>query len=111
LEAGFSVAVGREGQATLVRVTGELDIASSQTLERELAQLQAEALVVVDLCDVSFVDSSALGVLVRAHQHARAQGRRLGVVNANRQVSRLLDLTGLEQELVLHPPEQPLGGG
>ena len=93
-----------------MRVTGELDIASSQTLERELSQLQADALVIVDLRKVTFIDSTALGVLVRAHQQASEQGRRLGLVHADGQVSRLLSLTGLEHELLLaESPEQLLG--
>ncbi len=91
-------------------VTGELDIASSQTLERELGQLHADALVIVDLRQVTFIDSTALGVLVRAHQQAREQGRRLGLVRVDGQASRLLSLTGLEHELlVADSPEQLLG--
>ena len=111
MEPAISITVKRDRQATLVRVGGELDIASSQALERELSELQADTLVIVDLRDVSFIDSTALGVLVRAHQRANDQQRRLGVVYAEGQVSRLLSLTGLEHELLLaDSPEQLLDG-
>jgi anti-anti-sigma factor len=111
LEPANSITVKRDGQATLVRVGGELDIASSQALERELSELQADTLVIVDLRDVSFIDSTALGVLVRAHQLANDQRRRLGVVYAEGQVSRLLSLTGLEHELLLADSPEQLHGG
>lgn len=80
-------------------VSGELDVVSSQLLERELAKLHGVALVVVDLRGLTFIDSTGLGVLVRAHQAAQEQGRRLGLVRGNGQVNRLLSLTGLDEEL------------
>ena len=85
----------------MVTVSGELDVASSQVLERELAKLNEVALVVVDLRGLTFIDSTGLGVLVRAHQLAQEQGRRFGLVRGNGQVSRLLSLTGLDEELLV----------
>lgn len=85
----------------MVAVSGELDVASSQVLERELEKLQGAALIVVDLRGLSFIDSTGLGVLVRAHQAAEEQGRRFGLVRGNGQVNRLLSLTGLDEELLV----------
>ena len=111
MESAISITVKSDGQATLVQVSGELDIASSQRLEQVLSQLQDDALVIVDLRAVSFIDSTALAVLVRAHQRASDQGRRLGLVHAEGQVSRLLSLTGLEHELLLADSPEQLHGG
>ena len=85
----------------MVTVSGELDVASSQVLERELAKLDEAPLVVVDLRGLTFIDSTGLGVLVRAHQLAQEHGRRFGLVRGNGQVSRLLSLTGLDAELLV----------
>ena len=85
----------------MVTVSGELDVASSQVLESELAKLHDVALVVVDLRALTFIDSTGLGVLVRAHQLAQEQGRRFGLVRGNGQVTRLLSLTGLDEELLM----------
>jgi anti-anti-sigma factor len=85
----------------VVTVSGELDVASSQVLERELAKLHEVAFVVVDLRALTFIDSTGLGVLVRAHQIAQEQGRRFGLVRGNGQVNRLLNLTGLDEELLV----------
>jgi anti-anti-sigma factor len=101
LERDFEVAVRAEARGTVVTVVGELDVASSEALERELAKLHEVALVVVDLRGLAFIDSTGLGVLVRAHQLAQEQGRRLGLVRSDGQVNRLLVLTGLDAELLV----------
>ena len=101
VEDDFGVEVRSEARGTVVTVSGELDVATSQLLERELAQLHAAPFVVVDMRALTFIDSTGLGVLVRAHQLAQEQGRRFGLVCADGQVSRLLSLTGLDQELLV----------
>ena len=109
LESEFEVDVRAEARGTVVAVFGELDVASSQVLEHELAKLHATANVVVDLRGLTFIDSTGLGVLMRTHQLANEQGRRFGLVRGNGQVDRLLNLTGLEQELLVgDSPEQLL---
>ncbi len=101
VEPDFRVDVRAEALGTVVTVAGELDVASSQALERELAALNEVVLVVVDLRPLTFIDSTGLGVLVRAHQLAQQQGRRFGLVRGNGQVDRLLSLTGLDTELLV----------
>jgi anti-sigma B factor antagonist len=101
LEPDFQVTVRAEATGTIVTVAGELDVASCQVLERELATLNEVALVVVDLRGLSFIDSTGLGVLVRAHQRAQQQEQRFGLVRGNGQVDRLLSLTGLDAELLV----------
>lgn len=76
-------------------------MASSVSLEHELAQLDDVDLVVIDLSEISFIDSTGLGVLVRTHQRAVERGGRVGFVRGNGQVSRLLNLTGLDEQLVM----------
>jgi anti-sigma B factor antagonist len=111
LEHAFEVAVKEETRGAVVTVSGELDVASSQTLEHELTKLQSVATVVVDLRGLTFIDSTGLGVLVRAHQLAKEQGRRFGLVRGNGQVDRLLNLTGLDQELLVGDSTEQLLAG
>lgn len=101
VETNFEVDVRAEAQGAVVTVSGELDVASSRVLEQELAKLQDVAIVIVDLRALSFIDSTGLGVLVRAHQLRKEQGRRFGLVRGDGQVHRLLSLTGLEHELLV----------
>ena len=84
----------------LVVVTGEVDLETSPLLARELAALgvRGAARFVVDLAAVTFIDSSGLGVLVRAR---RAHGP-VAIVAAAPQVLLVFDLTGLRSVLSVH---------
>ncbi len=98
----------------MISVSGELDLASSPALEEELGRVAASGteLVIVDLRELEFMDSTGLSVLVKAHQRAEEQGKRFGLVNGSQQVQRLLSLTGVAERLTLvDAPEELFGGG
>ena len=103
MQSHFRVEVRNADATTVISVSGELDLASSPALEEELERVaQSDAqLVVVDLRGLEFMDSTGLSVLVRAHQRAEENGRRLGLVNGSQQVQRLLTLTGVADRLTL----------
>ena len=113
MQSNFSVEVHNSNQAVVIGVSGELDLASSPALERELergAAAQAE-LVIVDLRDLEFMDSTGLSVLVRAHQRAVENDQRFGVVRGPQQVQRLLSLTGVAERLTFaDSPDELLTG-
>lgn len=112
MQSNFRVQVGSHPGATVVTVIGELDLTTGGTLEERLRELRdADAeLVIVDLREVEFMDSTGLSVLVRAHQRAQEAGHRLALVNGGSQVRRLLDITGIADRLtVVDAPEQLLG--
>jgi anti-sigma B factor antagonist len=113
VQSHFRVEVRNADATTVISVSGELDLASSPALEEELERVaQSDAqVVVVDLRNLEFMDSTGLSVLVRAHQRADEHGRRLGLVNGSQQVQRLLTLTGVADRLMLTDvPEELLGG-
>jgi anti-sigma B factor antagonist len=113
VQSHFRVEVRNADATTVISVSGELDLASSPALEEELERVaQSDAqVVVVDLRNLEFMDSTGLSVLVRAHQRAEEHGRRLGLVNGSQQVQRLLTLTGVADRLMLTDvPEELLGG-
>jgi anti-anti-sigma factor len=103
----------RDGdQAVLIGVSGELDLASSPGLEQELESRAASGaqLVIVDLRQLEFMDSTGLSVLVRGHQRATERGQRFAVVKGPQQVQRLLSLTGVADRLTLvDSPEEVRG--
>jgi anti-anti-sigma factor len=112
VESGFRVDVRSKNGTTVVVVSGELDVASGPTLEEELARAEgSEAqLVILDLRELEFIDSTGLGILIKAHQPAETTGRRFAVVRGPSQVQRLLGLTGLEERLTLvDSPEELIG--
>jgi len=66
------VEVAHRGRRTLVTVRGELDLATAPELERTLtAQAHHHGPLLLDLRDVSFIDATGVGVLLRAAAAAR----------------------------------------
>jgi anti-anti-sigma factor len=111
----FRVESTTQDRASVLTVRGELDLATSPALEEELARALTQDrvdVVIVDLRELEFIDSTGLSVLVKAHQQAGEAGRRFGLVNGGSQVRRLLNLTGLADRLpVAEAPEELLSGG
>jgi anti-sigma B factor antagonist len=91
-----------DGRATVVALAGELDLSTVPRLQSCLLEQQgAGAPVIVDLSQVSFIDSSGIGALVRAF-HGSENGRRLlTVIAPNTQVERVLQVTGIDRALPL----------
>ena len=114
MQTDFRVDVRREPQATVLTISGELDLASSPVLEERLDEVfgSDSDVVILDLRDLDFMDSTGLSVLVKAHQAAEAGDRQLCLVKGPPQVQRLLSLTGVADRLrVLDAPEDALSGG
>lgn len=113
MQSNFSVDVEDGEHAIVIGVSGELDLASSPELEREFERgIASDAeLLIIDLRSLEFMDSTGLSVLVRAHQKATQNGKRLAVVKGPPQVQRLLSLTGVAERLTVgETPEELLAG-
>ncbi|MBV9414072.1 MAG: STAS domain-containing protein [Solirubrobacterales bacterium] len=114
MQSHFRLEVRSQGQATIITVSGELDLASSPALQEELDRVAASETqrLIIDLRALDFMDSTGLSVLVRAHQRAEEQGRELAMVKGPQQVQRLLSLTGVADRLtVANSPEELLTEG
>ena len=98
--------------AAWVHVAGELDIASTPSLKSKLNELQPHArLVVVDLREVEFVDSSGVHALVDATSRARSDDRRVVLLRNPATLDRVFTLTGHFEDVDigdLHPAEPPV---
>ena len=91
-----------EDGAKVVKVQGEVDAYSAHQLRAcldEVAETPQQR-IVVDVNDVGFIDSSGVGVLVASVKRLRQDGRALVVRRPTRQISKLLEITGL-RHLVL----------
>ena len=93
--AQFSEDVRGDGLC-VVRVAGELDIAAApEFIDVVRASLGRCTTVELDLGDVTFIDSSGLGALVRLRKEADAQDASLRLTEISAATDRLLRLTGL----------------
>lgn len=97
--------------AAWVQVAGELDLAGAPRLAEVLRDALGEArLVVLDLRELTFLDSTGVHVIVDASIHARGDGRRLHLVHGPHRVQRVFALTGNADQveaLDSGPGEQP----
>ena len=71
----------------------ELSKVFKQELDRELRN------VLVDLSDVTYLDSSAIGFFVNTHKGLEKKGHKLGIVNPNSETMQLLKLTYIDHIL------------
>jgi anti-sigma B factor antagonist len=92
-------------RVTVLDLKGPLDMASAPAFRRRVRQLVSAGVsqMVIDLGDVSFVDSSGLGAVIGALKLVRERGGDLRIVRANEQVQQLLGLTSLDQVLRPYP--------
>jgi anti-sigma B factor antagonist len=86
----------QEGEAAVIALAGELDLAGASGLERELRVIDAPALV-VDLRGLEFMDSSGLRAIVVSAQHAQDAGRRFALIAGAAQVMRVFEITRMRE--------------
>jgi anti-sigma B factor antagonist len=91
----------------LVAVSGELDLASVPELRAALEIAAASgAPVVLDVSGVTFIDSTALGALLRANDELASGGPGMVTICPSGPVRRLLALTRLEDRLTFAPDRE-----
>jgi anti-anti-sigma factor len=93
-----------DASTSVIRVEGELDLASAPSLKWALTDVHAAGVthIVVDLAPVTFIDSTALGVLVGV-QRGLAPGARMAIVGAVGDVLNIFELTGLDSTFEMFP--------
>jgi anti-anti-sigma factor len=81
---------------SVLTLSGELDLASTPTLERELAAIESGGAkkILIDLAGVGFMDSTGLQALLRARERSTsADGAQLMLRRGPHQVQRVFELT------------------
>ncbi len=110
----FAVTAGDQ-QAAVLSVRGEVDLGTAPLLREALrpALEHGSGPLVIDLCEVRFMDSTGVHVLVDAHRRLGPRRRRLAIAcPENGQVHTLLALVGLLDTLTVHRSrESALSGG
>jgi anti-sigma B factor antagonist len=92
----FSLDVERTERAIVVRCHGKLISGVTGTLHAKVSQLIPGAkLIVLDLGDLTYMDSMGLGVLVRLYVSAKAAGCELQLMHLGKRVRELLSITNL----------------
>jgi anti-sigma B factor antagonist len=87
----------------VVAPRGEIDLVTSRDLGSQLQEVAGAPGVaaVLDLSDVTFMDSTALGVVLKAAGRFRRQAKRLVVVAPPGPVRRILELSGVSSRIAI----------
>jgi anti-anti-sigma factor len=84
-----------------VALRGELDLSTVSKVQEELDRVEADGapLVVLDLKNLSFLDSTGLRAVITAAERAKEAGRRFVVVRGPDPVQRVFSITRLDDRL------------
>jgi anti-anti-sigma factor len=94
--------VNREDDLVVVSLSGSFDIYSLTGLRGELDALAGPTPLVVDLTEVTLIDSSGLSALLSlANRCARTGAVPFGLVCPRRRLRRVFDITGLRDAFVI----------
>jgi anti-sigma B factor antagonist len=95
---GLTVTTDERDDIVLVTLSGELDIYTVPSFRQDLDRYDpGETQLVIDLSDVTLLDSSGLGALVSLLNRARSGQGRLGLVCPHRHLRRVFEITGLRR--------------
>jgi anti-sigma B factor antagonist len=99
----FRTNVSQTGDATVVTLCGELDVASSPGLSDELAGIIEAGTtdLVIDLAKLAFIDSTGLSAILRAT--SKLEKGHLVLREPNPMVRQVLEITGLTRTVRIEP--------
>ena len=99
----LQITAAADTRCSVVAATGEIDMASIQSLAQAVARtLSADRPLVLDLTGIEFIDSSGLWFLLKTHRDATALGTTLAIATSPA-LDRVLHLAELTDHLPTHP--------
>ena len=103
--------VSSEGERVVLRLDGELDLASVPALEQAVADapLDGATEVVLDLRGLEFIDSTGLRAILLQDKRSAERGQAFALVRGSEQVQRLMNMTRVDEHLkIVASPEEIL---
>jgi len=96
-----------EDSALRVVITGELDISTVPSFNKQLSDLETSSApkLILDLSGITFMDSTGLSAVLVSEMQARMRGQRFVVVAGPPHVHELFKLTGVDNFLEVVQPE------
>jgi anti-sigma B factor antagonist len=95
------ISAERDARKARLVLGGDLDMAARFQAEQALDDLLSEPLeqLVVDLGEVTFVDSTGMGLVLEVNDRARSEGFRLRLLRGPKEVQRVFELAGVADVL------------
>jgi anti-sigma B factor antagonist len=92
---------------TVVEISGDVDLDTAARLRAALeAAVRTDTSVVIDMGDVTFMDSTGFGVLVATHLQARRVGTSIMLRAVSTRIRDLMDMLGLDAVLPIEPGDR-----
>ncbi|HEX6580964.1 MAG TPA: STAS domain-containing protein [Actinomycetota bacterium] len=90
--------IDARNDVTSIALSGELDMATVPILNDQLTALEQDGskVILLDLRDLNFIDSSGLHAFVQAYSRSQQNGHRFLLVGASPIAQRLFEITGTE---------------
>lgn len=92
----------QEDGFTIVAVSGEVDLSWSSDIRSAVLDALQSQRVLVELRDVTYIDSSGIAALVEGFQTARGQNKVFGLLAISQPVRAVLELARLDQVFPIH---------
>lgn len=95
-----------EDYALIMKIEGEIDhryaIPIRREADRKIVTYPGKPFI-IDLTDVSFIDSSAIGVIIGRYKLVTSFGQKLIIVSSNPTVKKILDMSGIKKIINIYP--------
>jgi len=94
-----------KGDVAIVKLAGEVDMSQSPSVHQALVEVleKQPKRLVIDLTEVSYMDSSGVGILVDALRRVRVNGGKVALAGVAPRVLSVLQITKLDQFFEIHP--------
>lgn len=112
MEMDLDIAVRRNGKATIIELSGEVDAYTSARFREVMVETieNGGANLIVSMLGVEYIDSSGLGALVGGLKRASEHNGRIVIVCDQPQVRKVFEITGLEKVFPLFDMEDAAVG-
>ncbi len=95
-DAVFETDARQMGDVIVVSLTGELDMASAAALHQAIERAQEQGPIVVDLRDLTFIDSTGIRALIQIYSAGQDGYSTVSFIRAQPHVQRVLQIAGVE---------------
>lgn len=108
----FQLSIEQGDAVVRLRLGGEFDLAAAEKFQEELERAESAKprLIVLDLSDLTFIDSTGLQMILQADAHSRENSFGLEIVRGSEKVQRVFEVTGMHEHLpIVDHPSQAAG--
>ena len=114
----MQVLLEQKGRTLIARIQGELDHHSAASIRSEIDSRLSSvnvSLLIFDFSDVTFMDSSGIGVIIGRFKLLKESGGFVAIAGVSAQIDKVLNLSGIKKIIPLYhsvkEAEKNLGGG